>query len=138
MKLTHTLFTLRTVISVAVASVAQQVFAATTDGPVQVAGNTAGQTGAPVWINYILIGGIMVFMYFFVFRPQSKKAKEQKEFINSLTPGIEVITAGGMIGTIVEVQDTIVSLNVGNGTIKVLKSSISGKLNATTEVSKPV
>jgi len=96
--------------------------------PQQVAGNAGQGAAAPAWINFALIGGIMIFMWLFVFRPQSKRAKEQKEFLASLAPGVEVITAGGLIGTVVEVQDTIVSLNVGNGNIRVLKSSISGKL----------
>ncbi len=69
-------------------------------------------------------------MWLFVFRPQSKRAKEQKEFLNSLSPGIEVITAGGIIGTVVEVKDNIVSINVGNSTLRVVKSSISGRLDA--------
>ena len=96
--------------------------------PQQVAGNASQSTGAPAWINFALIAGIILFMWLFVFRPQSKRAKEQKEFLSSLTPGIEVITSGGIIGTIVDVKDNIVSLNIGNSTIRVLKNSISGKL----------
>ena len=70
-------------------------------------------------------------MWLFVFRPQSKRAKEQKEFLASLTPGLEVITAGGLIGTVVEVKDNIVSVNLGSSIVRVLKSSISGKLDTT-------
>lgn len=115
---------------VSITCVAQQA-PANADGPQQVAGNSASQpAGAPAWINFVLIGGIIVFMWLFVFRPQSKRAKEQKDFLASLTPGIEVITSGGLIGTITEVQDSIVSINVGNSTVRVLKSSISGKLNS--------
>lgn len=99
-------------------------------GPQQVAGAQAQPAGAPGWINFALIGGIIIFMWLFVFRPQAKRAKEQKEFLASLTPGAEVITSGGVIGTVVEVQDNIVSLNVGNSTIRVLKTSISGKLGS--------
>jgi preprotein translocase subunit YajC len=120
------------------AAVAQQS-SANADGPLQVAGNAAAaqQPGAPAWINIVLIVGIIVFMWLFVFRPQSKRAKEQKEFLSSLTPGIEVITTGGLIGTIADVKENIVSINVGNNsTVRVLKSAISGKLNTTTEVTK--
>lgn len=96
------------------------------------AGTTAAAApqGGPVWINFALMGGIILFMWLFVFRPQSKRAKEQKEFLNSLSPGIEVITAGGIIGTVVEVKDNVVSLNVGSSTLRVMKSSISGRLDA--------
>ena len=41
-----------------------------------------------------------------------------------------MITAGGIIGTVVEVKDNIVSINVGNSTLRVVKSSISGRLDA--------
>ena len=137
MKITKSLssigsFSLATV--VCCASFAQQA-SSNTEAPVQVAGNASSQAapGAPAWINFVLIGGIIVFMWLFVFRPQSKRAKEQKEFLSSLAPGLEVITSGGVIGTITEVKDNIVSLNVGSSTIKVLKSAISGKLNVTAE-----
>ncbi len=106
------------------------------DGPQQVAGGAGAQSGAPAWINFVLIGGIIVFMWLFVIRPQSKRAKEQKDFISSLSPGMEVITSGGVIGTIVEVKDNVISLNVGNGTLRVLKSSVSGKYSVTAEVAK--
>ncbi|MES2615328.1 MAG: preprotein translocase subunit YajC [Bdellovibrionota bacterium] len=112
---------------------------ANAEAPVQVAGSAGAQAapGAPAWINFVLIGGIIVFMWLFVFRPQSKRAKEQKNFLASLTPGLEVITSGGIIGTITEVKDTTVLLNIGsNSNITVLKSSISGKYVVAVEVKK--
>lgn len=114
---------------------AQQAPANTDSGAIQVAGNSAqAPASPPQWINFVLIGGIILFMWLFVFRPQSKRAKEQKEFLASLTPGAEVITTGGIIGTVTEVKENIVSLNIGNNAnIRVLKNSISGKLNAATE-----
>ncbi len=107
-------------------AVPQQVPAGTASG--------AAPSGASSWINFALMGGIILFMWLFVFRPQSKRAKEQKEFLSSLTPGIEVITAGGIIGTIVEVKENIVSLNVGSSTVRVVKSSISGRLDSSSSI----
>jgi preprotein translocase subunit YajC len=108
-----------------------------TDSTLQVSGAAAQPQGAPAWVNLVLIAGIMLFMWLFVFRPQAKRAKEQKEFLTSLTPGQEVVTSGGMIGTITEVKENIVSLSIGqNATIRVLKSAVSGKLNATAEPAK--
>lgn len=97
--------------------------------PQQVPASAAQPAGPSPWINVALIGGMILFMWLFVFRPQSKRAKEQREFLSSLTPGYEVITSGGIIGTIVEVKENIVSLNIGSSTVRVLKSSISGKLD---------
>ena len=85
---------------------------------------------APVWINLVLIGGIIVFMWLFVIRPQSKRAKEHRNFLASLTPGMEVVTSGGLVGRIKESTDSLVTLDVGNSSLRVLKSSISGKLEA--------
>jgi preprotein translocase subunit YajC len=128
MKIAKNLIALSSALIASSYAVAQE---AATTGPQQVAGSAAQpQAGGPAWINFALIGGIILFMWLFVFRPQSKRAKEQKEFLSSLAPGVEVITSGGVIGTVVEVQDSIVSLNVGNSTIRVLKSSISGKLGS--------
>ncbi len=104
--------------------------------PEQVPGQVAGAPQPlPGWVNFALIGGIILFMWLFVFRPQSKRAKEQRDFLASLTPGIEVITAGGVIGSVVEVKDNIVLLNVGHTQVRVLKTSISGKLDASTSPS---
>ncbi len=115
---------------VAVVCFAQQM-TAYADGPQQVAGAVAAQPQAPAWINFVLIGGIVVFMWLFVIRPQSKRAKEQKLFLDSLKPGVEVVTNGGIIGTISEVKENIVSLNVGNNSyIRVLKSAITGNMAA--------
>lgn len=100
------------------------------DGPVAVSGAENAQAGGPVWINFVFIGGIILFMWLFVIRPQSKRAKEHRSFLSALTPGMEVVTSGGMVGKITETTDTLVTLDVGCGKIKFLKSSISSKLDS--------
>lgn len=103
---------------------------ATTESPELVAGNTsAAAQAAPGWTNFLFIAGIILFMWLFVFRPQSKRAKEQRDFLAALKPDMEVYTSGGIIGSITEVKDNIVVLNIGTSNIKVLKSSIAGKLD---------
>jgi len=101
--------------------------------PEQVAGNVAGNApqAAPQWTSFLFIGGIILFMWLFVFRPQAKRAKEQRNFLASLKTDMEVYTSGGLIGSITEVKDNIVVLNIGNSNIKVLKSSIAGNLDKT-------
>lgn len=71
---------------------AMQAIAQAATTPQQVpAGATAAAaqpSGGPAWINFALMGGIILFMWLFVFRPQSKRAKEQKRifiFFNSRT-----------------------------------------------------
>lgn len=119
-------------VMIALASYAQGTPA--TDGPVAVpggetpAGAPAASGGAPAWMNLVIFGGMILFMFFFVIRPQQKRQKEHKNFIESLKTGMEVVTASGLIGRITSITDTIVTLDLGGTTVRVLKSTISGEL----------
>ena len=57
---------------------------------------------------------IIVVFYFFFIRPQMKKSKEQKKFRENLKKGDKVITIGGLHGRIAEIDETTVTLEVGN------------------------
>jgi preprotein translocase subunit YajC len=56
---------------------------------------------------------ILVFYLFFI-RPQMKKSKDQKKFREALKKGDKVITIGGLHGKIAEIDETTVTLEVGN------------------------
>ena len=69
---------------------------------------------------------MFVVMYFLMIRPQQKRAKEQRELMDALAKGDEVVTAGGMLGRVVKVVDAYVTIEVASGTeITVQKSSIT-------------
>jgi preprotein translocase subunit YajC len=71
--------------------------------------------------------GFLFIMYFFIIRPQQRKAREQGELITSLKNGDEIVTSAGIIGRIKSIADNFVTLEVAaNTSIKVLKSHISG------------
>lgn len=55
---------------------------------------------------------LVVFMYFMIIRPQSKRAKEQKNLVSSLKRGDEVLVAGGMLGRIENISDDYIILNI--------------------------
>ena len=55
---------------------------------------------------------MFVLLYFLMIRPQMKRAKEQKQMIESLQKGDEVITAGGVLGRITRLGDTYVNLEI--------------------------
>lgn len=104
------------------------------DAPVQTAGTAAaGGTGMsnPAWMQILLFGGMFFFMWLFILRPQGKKQKEHKNFLDSLKSGQEVITSGGLIGKITSVSDSIVTVDLGTSSVRVLKSAISGELGHT-------
>ena len=75
----------------------------------------------------ILMFGLMfVVFYFFIIRPQTKKAKEDKKFREELQKGAKVVTIGGIHGKVAEVKESTVLLDVGEGNkLKVEKSAIS-------------
>ena len=72
---------------------------------------------------------IFVGMYFILLRPQAKKAKEHQNLLNSLKPGDEIITSGGIIGRIKNISDGFVSVDLGSTHIKILKEHISSSTN---------
>lgn len=68
---------------------------------------------------------IFVVMYFLMIRPQQKKQKEIAKFRDSIKKGDKVITVGGIYGTVVEVRENLLFIEIDNNVkIKVDKSSV--------------
>jgi preprotein translocase subunit YajC len=86
---------------------------------------------------FILIAMVLVFWLFFI-RPQAKKAKNQKKFIEDLQKGDKIVTIAGIHGTINKVnEDGTLSIEVSPGSyIKIEKSAIS--MDWTAQINKPV
>lgn len=85
--------------------------------------------GLEKYSTLILFGGMFVVMYFFMIRPQQKKAKDQKQFKEGLKKGDNVVTIGGLHGKIssIESDDTII-VEVDKGIkLKFDKGSISAE-----------
>jgi len=77
-------------------------------------------------INILFWVGIVVVFYFFMIRPQAKRAKDAKKFRESLSKGTKVVTIGGIHGKVLEVQDKTVLIDTTTGSkLKVEKSAIS-------------
>lgn len=84
----------------------------------------------------IMIVMIVVVFYFFMIRPQMKKAKQEKEFKESVKKGDKVVTIGGLHGKILEVNETTFILEIDQNTkVKIEKSAISAE--ATKQYSAP-
>lgn len=87
------------------------------------AGSGAAQGGGLSF--WIMIIAIFLVMWLFMIRPQRKQQKELEKFRDSLKKGDKVVTAGGIYGTIAEVQDLTVLLKVdGDVKIRVAKASL--------------
>jgi preprotein translocase subunit YajC len=67
--------------------------------------------------------------YFLLIRPQQRRARMQRDLVQSLDVGDEVVTIGGIHGVIAEVDDETVMIDVGGGTrIRFVKQAVARKL----------
>ncbi|TAH26049.1 MAG: preprotein translocase subunit YajC [Cytophagales bacterium] len=77
-------------------------------------------------ISLIMFGGVFVVFYFFMIRPQQKKAKDQKKFREELKKGDKVVTIGGLHGVILSVNsDDTITIQVDRIEMKFEKSAVS-------------
>lgn len=82
--------------------------------------------------SLVFMGLMILVFWLFMIRPQAKKAKQQKQYINDLKKGDKVITIAGIHGTINKInEDNTISLEVSPGSyLKLEKSSISMEMSA--------
>lgn len=77
--------------------------------------------------SIVMMVALFAIVYFFMIRPQSKRQKEIEKFRNSLTIGQDVVTTGGIHGTVKSVDVSTVTLKVATGVEMVFdKSAIVG------------
>lgn len=96
--------------------------------PAAMAQADAAQQGGS-WSFLIMMGGLFLFMYLFMIRPQQKRQKEHKELVTSLSKGDEVLLNSGLIGKIEKVDDDYVVLEVGdNAKLKFQKIAVHAVL----------
>ena len=85
----------------------------------------------------IMFGLIAVVFYFFMIRPQMKKQKDQKKYVDELKKGDKVVTTAGIHGKIYEIADTTFLIETeGGGRIRFDKSAVS--LEASKALNTPV
>ena len=73
---------------------------------------------------------MFVVIYFFMIRPQQKKAKSEKEFESALKVGDKIITKSGLHGKVAELGDTTVVVETMAGKLKMERSAISMEMSA--------
>ena len=73
---------------------------------------------------------MFVVLYFFMIRPQQKRAKNEKEFESSLKVGDKIITKSGFHGKVVELAETTVVIETMSGKLKIERSAISMEMSA--------
>ena len=76
---------------------------------------------------WFMILGMIAIMYFFMWRPESKRRKQMQEFRQGLKKGDKIITAGGIYGVIKEVHETSLLIEVdSNVTLRIDKNMVVG------------
>ena len=103
-----------------VVEAAQEVVAEATE-------TAAAQSAGSGWSFWIMIIAMIAIMYFFMWRPESKRRKQMEAFRNRLKKGDKIITAGGIYGTAKEVQPTSLLIEVdSNVTLRIAKEMVVG------------
>ncbi len=85
---------------------------------------SAADTEASSLSSFVPLILIFVLFYFMLIRPQQKKAKEHRKLIEALAVGDEVMTNSGMMGTIIEIDDTTLSIDFGDSKIRFQRQSV--------------
>lgn len=89
------------------------------------AASDAAATPGLEWGSILMIVGIFVVFYFFMIRPQQKRQKEIQKMREKLDKGSKIVTAGGIMGTVKDVQANYFLVEIASGvTIRVDKNSV--------------
>jgi preprotein translocase subunit YajC len=75
----------------------------------------AGMTGSGQLAPLLMMVVFIAIFYFLLIRPQQRKAKEHQAMVAKLAQGDEVVTAGGLLGRVLEVGDSFVTLEIADG-----------------------
>ena len=77
----------------------------------------------------VFLGGFLLIFYFLLWRPQSKRQKKHKALLGDLGKGDEVVTAGGLVGKVVKVEEEFLLIEVAdNVQLPVQKSAVTAAL----------
>ena len=80
---------------------------------------------APAWTGFVLPVGMLLILWFLIIRPQMRQQKQHREKVAGLKKGDQVVTAGGLVGKIVKVEDAYVHVELAKGmTVKAVRQTI--------------
>ena len=91
----------------------------------QAAAGAAPQAGMANWSFWVMIVAMIAIMYFFMWRPESKRRKEMQKFRDGLKSGDKVITAGGIYAVVKKVEEATLLIEVdSNVTLRIDKNMV--------------
>ena len=92
-----------------------------------IAQGTGAAQGQPGFFGpqLVMLIAIFVLFYFLLIRPQSKRAKEHKQMVESLSKGDEVVSNGGMLGRIADMDENFITLEIADGVkVKIQRQAV--------------
>ena len=87
----------------------------------------AGSAAAapPGWLQFLPIVGMVAIFWFLIIRPQMRRQKEHQAKIASVKKGDQVVTAGGLLGKVIKVDDQYAEIEIAQGVrVKAVKATI--------------
>ena len=85
----------------------------------------AAQGAAPGWTGFLPIIGMVAIFWFLLIRPQMRQQKAHREKIAAVKKGDQVVTAGGLLGKVIKVDDNYAEIEIAQGVkVKAVKSTI--------------
>jgi preprotein translocase subunit YajC len=93
---------------------------------------SAAAGGAPGWVQFLPIVGMVVIFWFLIIRPQMRQQKDHKTKVAAMKRGDQVVTGGGLVGKVVKVDDTYVEIEIAQGVkVKAVKQTIADLISPT-------
>lgn len=85
-----------------------------------------GDSGSGITSTLVMFGLIFLIFYFMIVRPQQKRQKDRQKMLDAIKKGDKIITAGGVHGTVIGVEDKTVLVQIAdNVKVKVDRGSVS-------------
>ena len=82
-------------------------------------------SGPPGWVQFLPIIGMVLIFWLLIIRPQMQKQKQHQAKIAAVKKGDQVVTAGGLLGKVIKVDDQYAEIEIAQGVrVKALKSTI--------------
>ncbi len=73
----------------------------------------------------LLMGGMVLMMWLFLFRPQQKRAKELAAMIKNLRAGDKIVTSSGIVAVVLSLKDKTISIRSNDTKLEILKSAVA-------------
>ncbi|MBN9788063.1 preprotein translocase subunit YajC [Pseudonocardia sp. TMWB2A] len=100
----------------------------------QAAPAAADGAGSMGWIAFAPYVLIFVVMYFLLIRPQQQRVKAHQRKVNAISRNDQVVTAGGLVGKVVRVDDDYADVEIAQGVkVKVVKATIADVVSSATK-----